>query len=221
MIKIAVGDPGKQRDYFGFVGIEIDTRKKLIFVKFAKRWQREDYLDVEREIAAYHEEIKWNYIYIEQNNTGEHVIEVLKRQYHLPIRSITTSKNLKDPKKIHSVKVMDKNEIVSWYVKAKQNHIIKFPRNTQNQDMKELITQVSTFSEYITEAGNVSYHAPGTTHDDLMMALLIACFVARKYIRTDSNFEHVGGGIPKANYSLRRQQKVDDLSLSTFGEFVW
>ena len=40
MIKIAVGDPGKQRDYFGFVGIEIDTRKNLIFVKFAKRWQR-------------------------------------------------------------------------------------------------------------------------------------------------------------------------------------
>ena len=43
--------------------------------------------------------------------------------------------------------------------------------------------QISNFAEHITEAGNASYYAEGTEHDDTVMALMLACFIGRHYIK--------------------------------------
>ena len=77
---------------------------------------------------------------------------------------------------------MPKNQMVLWLTQMFQNNRIKFPKKS-NKDIDELKRQISIFSEVITEAGNVSYRAEGNEHDDTVMALILACFIARNFIK--------------------------------------
>ena len=194
-----------------------------IFVEYAKRWLREEYLKIEGDIAKMHKRAKWDILAVEQNNTGEHVIEVLKHKYDLPVHPVLTYGKLSDPKQHHKQKTMSKPEMVMWYLKAKQNHMVKFPANTQNKDMQELIRQISIFAEHRTDSGTINYHAPGEEHDDLVMALLIACFVARKWIRiTDNTGGTIMGTIdaPAASHnSLSRYLYASPLMVNHHDEF--
>jgi len=183
LIRLAGCDPGKTRDSFALVSLLVNPEENEIFIEFCKRWLRVDYLNVEADIARMNQKALWNHIYVEQNNTGEHVIEVLRKKYGLPVKPITTVAKLTDPKKHHKGKTMSKNEMVGWFLKAKQSHIIQFPQDSKNPDMLEYIRQIAIFSEHKTEAGNVAYYAPGEEHDDLVMAGLVACYAARRYIR--------------------------------------
>lgn len=182
MIRIAGGDPGKNRDYFAFVIIEVTDK---ITVKGARQWKKQAYTDIEQKIAKYHTQYDFDHIVIELNNTGEHVVEVLVRQYGLPIVPVTTSKDLKDIKKIAGIKTMDKNEMVGWLSKMFQDNKIVLPIKG-SKDMQELKRQINIFAEKRTEAGSISYYAPGSEHDDLVMALMLACFIGRRYMTTEN-----------------------------------
>ena len=181
---IAAGDPGKIRSSFAFVVIRVNEDD--ISVRAAKRWLNKDYTDVEREIAKYHMKHNFDHIVIEQNNTGIHVIEVLKRQYNLPIIAVVTSNNLKDNKKVASARVMDKNQMANYIANLMKDHKIKFPPKG-SKDMMELERQIAIFAEHRTEAGNVSYYAPGNEHDDLAMALMLAVHIGRYYLRNEDD----------------------------------
>ena len=158
--------------------------KDNITVRAAKRWLGVDYTDVEEQIAKFHLKHNFDHIVIEQNNTGIHVIEVLRRQYNLPIIPVTTTKNLKDNKKIMSARVMDKNMMAMYIANLMNDNKIKFPP-TGSKDMKELERQIAIFAEHRTEAGNVQYYAPGNEHDDLAMAFMLAIHIARYYMRNE------------------------------------
>ena len=131
---IAAGYPGKLSDSFAFVVIRVD--KENIIVRAAKRWLGLEYTDVEQQIAKFHLKHNFDHIVIEQNNTGIHVIEVLRRQYNLPIIPVTTTKNLKDNKKIMSARVMDKNMMAMYNANLMNDHKIKYP-TTGSKAMKE------------------------------------------------------------------------------------
>ncbi len=191
---IAALDPGKMKDSFGFVVIRVD--EDSITVRAAREWKGRDYADVERTVAKYHLKHNFDHIVVEQNSIGVHVVEVLIRQYNLPIVAVTTSKNLKDNKKIMSAKVMDKNMMANYIATLMKNTdedgdpdpILKFPING-SRDMKELERQVAIFAEHRTESGDVSYHASGQEHDDLAMALMLAVHIGRYYIRKEEDTE--------------------------------
>lgn len=170
MIKVLGLDPGKQRDSFALVSVEEDGDKYL--VKNAQRFLGRDYLEVEKTIAILHQKAKFNYIILELNNTGHHVLEVLRNQYHLPVLAVTTTKDVTDEEKKRSHQIMDKNEMVRLMMHWFQDGTIVFPRNT-NQELDELKRQLSIFSEIKTESGRVSYRAEGSEHDDLVMALML------------------------------------------------
>ena len=72
--------------------------------------------------------------------------------------------------------------MVVWMARMFQNNRIKFPKKS-NKDIDELKRQISIFSEIITEAGGVSYRAEGKEHDDTVMALMLACFIGRNFIK--------------------------------------
>ena len=181
---IAGCDPGKLSDSFGFVVIRVE--KDDIIVRAAKRWLGRDYTDVERTIAKFHTKHNFDHIVVEQNNTGVHVIEVLKRKYNLPIIAVITSNNLKDNKKVASARVMDKNLMANYIAGLMKDHKIKFP-TTGGKDMKELERQIAIFAEHRTEAGNVAYYAPGNEHDDLAMALMLAIHIGKYYLRSEGD----------------------------------
>jgi len=181
-LRIGGLDPGKQRDSFAFVGCEIEDSKLL--VKGAKRWLGRNYIDVENEITLIHTRRPFDYYILEINNTGIHVFEVLNFQKGLPVIPVTTTKDIKDPEKKYSSKVMDKNEMVRIMLHWFQDGRILFPQQSTSE-LDELKRQLEIFAEHKTEAGSVSYRAEGQEHDDLVMALMLVCFWARRYMGRD------------------------------------
>jgi hypothetical protein len=185
-MRIAGIDSGKQRDSFAFVGIEV--KNNCIYVLGVKTWLGRKYIDVENLIAGIHNKQPFNYYCVEINNTGEHVFEALKYQHRIPnVIPTFTSANVKDQSKINTGRVMPKNQMVWFMARLFQQNRIKFPKKT-NKDIEELKRQISIFSEIITESGNVSYRAEGQEHDDTVMALMLACFLARNFIKEQDGF---------------------------------
>ena len=223
---IAACDPGKIRDSFGFVVIRVNDDFP-IEVRTAKRWHGRDYADVERTIAKFHLKHNFDHIVVEQNNVGIHVVESLVKQYKLPIIAVTTSKDLKDNKKIIAARVMDKNQTSLYIAKLMKNTdedgdlnpLIKFPRGQKSKDLRELERQVAIFAEHRTESGKgLSYYAPGQEHDDLAMAFMLAIHIAKYYLREDEEtrigaaskaidygeIDILGSGIPEGGISKGR-----------------
>ena len=180
-MRIAGIDSGKRKDSFAFVGVEI--KKDNVYVIGVKTWLGRNYLDVENMIADVHDTTPFDYYVVEINNTGEHVFEELKYRHHIPnVIPTFTTRETKDQSKINTGRVMPKNQMVVWLARMFQNNRIKFPKKS-NKDIDELKRQISIFSEVITEAGQVSYRAEGNEHDDTVMALMLACFVGRNFIK--------------------------------------
>ncbi len=218
-MRIAGIDSGKRKDSFAFVGIEI--RNDNVYVTGVKTWLGRNYLDVENLIANIHDTKPFNYYVVEINNTGEHVFEELKYRHKIPnVIPTFTTRETKDQSKINSGRVMPKNQMVLWLARMFQNNRIKFPK-TSNKDIEELKRQISIFSEIVTESGNVSYRAEGNEHDDTVMALMLACFIGRNFIKnhegmfqqlqvTSRKFENneediYGSGVPTHAESLHRE----------------
>lgn len=178
-VRIAGLDSGKSRDSSALVGIRVEENKVKILN--AKRWRGRNYLDVEAEIAAIHRKAPFNFYMVEMNSVGVHVFEVLKYKYNLPAFSVTTSKDIKDPKKITSDKTMDKNLMVKIMLEWFADETLIFPAES-NPELDELKRQLSIFAEHKTNSGTIAYYAEGSEHDDLVMALMLACFKARAYL---------------------------------------
>ncbi len=188
-MRLAGIDPGKQKDSFAMVGTEIKNKK--IYVLGAKRWLGRAYLEVEKELHKIDERNPFDYYIVERNNTGEHVIEVLKYQYSLPVIAVTTVSKTPDDKRAFSPRIMDKIEMVRYMIIMFTDDRIVFPKNPQGE-VKELLRQLSIFAEHKTEGtGNVRYQAEGSEHDDLVMALMLACFYARMFVDKPPGERHV------------------------------
>ena len=210
-MRIAGIDSGKKKDSFAFVGIEI--KNDSVYVTGVKTWLGRNYLEVENLIANIHDTKPFNFYVVEINNTGEHVFEELKYRHHIPnIIPTFTTRETKDQSKINSGRVMPKNQMVLWLARMFQQKRIKFPSKT-NKDVEELKRQISIFSEVVTESGSVSYRAEGQEHDDTVMALMLACFIGRNFIKnhdgmfqpiqvasrkiTEINEDVFGSGVPE------------------------
>jgi len=185
-MRIAGIDSGKKKDSFAFVGIEIKNNN--IRIIGVKTWLGRNYLEVENLISEIHDSTPFNYYVVEINNTGEHVFEELKYRHHIPnVIPTFTTRETKDQSKINSGRVMPKNQMVVWMARMFQNNRIKFPKHS-NKDIDELKRQISIFSEIITESGSASYRAEGNEHDDTVMALMLACFIGRNFIKGMDGF---------------------------------
>lgn len=213
-MKIAGLDPGKQKSSFALVGVEVKDNK--IFVKGAKSWLGKAYLKVENDIEKIQQKQKFSYLVVEQNNVGIHVVEVLRDQKHLPIKAVTTSIHVKEA----TTDKMDKNAMVQWLLLLQQEGRLIWPKKT-TPEVDELKRQWSLFEEKKTETGKVSYSAPGEQHDDYVMALMLACHVAREYIDNDREMtvaskkfkyededDEFGSGIPKHRQGWEAGERV-------------
>ena len=219
-MRIAGIDSGKLRDSFAFVGVEVKLNN--IYVLGVKTWLGRNYLDVENLISDIHATKPFDFYSVEINNTGEHVYEELKYHHRIPnVIPVFTTREVKDQSKINTGRVMPKNQMVLWLTQMFQNNRIKFPKKS-NKDIDELKRQISIFSEIITESGNVSYRAEGNEHDDTVMALMLACFIGRNFIKnidglhqdmqivtkkfTEVDNDDFGTGVP--NYTVATDVQV-------------
>lgn len=183
--RVAALDPGKQQDRFAMVGIEIRD-KKDIYIIGANEWKlHEDYEEVEEQVRIINNVLvkrPFDHIAVETNNSGWHVVEALRKK-NMPIIPVNTAKNIKDKKKLILGNTMDKNDMVRWLQRMIQANRLHFPEQHSNGTLA-LYNQMPKMTKKITDAGNVSYSAQGREHDDLVMALILACYIARRrYLR--------------------------------------
>ena len=203
-ITILSGDPGKIRDSFFIVGTEIKNDK--LYVRLSVRRQGRAYKQVCAEYAEISRKHNFRFNLIEANNTGQFVIEELQQVHHIQVIGVTTTKDIKDEKKKNVVERMDKNENVKWFLNMKAEHRIIFPTDDNcSEDMLELKRQIAIFAEHKTEAGSVAYYAPGSEHDDGVMALMINIQKAKQYLKVGGSGIYVGSQLndtPEINYAM-------------------
>ena len=182
----------KFRNYFGLVIVEADAEEKVIKVKAAHQWKRDELPKVAQQISYVFNKVNFDLLYADQFS-GEHLLNDLKR-LGIPVQIITTQKNLKDPDGIEKVKIMDKTEQVQFMIQMNQEHRILFPK-TEHPIIVKLIKQFKNFAEHKTEQGSIDYYAGGESLDDLTKALITVCFGVRKLLISGGDVSHVGGKI--------------------------
>ena len=211
--KIGASDPGKQRDAWGFVGIEVNPPYMNIIG--AQRWKGRAYLSVEQKVALIHSKFNFDFQVIELNNSGLHAYEVLRYVKGLPIIGVTTAKDLKpdkipkfDPKKFPT---LDKNDMVRWMlVEFELGHYL-FP-GVLTPELRELQIQLSGMVETKTESGTTRYAAEGQEHDDLVLSLLLASWLARtKFLGVKQDIAVSSGSYSKyIENTLSPEQQVEE-----------
>ena len=154
------------------------------------KWLRLDIEKIASEVSMWWRRAKFDVLYIDQF-VGEHLINDIK-VLGVPVKIINTQKNLRDVTGIKRGEIMDMMEQVQYTIQLNQEHRILFPKNP-SKDMQEAIDQVKVFSEHKTEEGSMAWRAPGEDLDDLVKALITACFSVRRLIMVGVDSSHVGG----------------------------
>jgi len=183
----------KGRNMYGLVIITCNVDKKKVRVRFAKEFPRERLNEIVDIVSQYYEKIKWDEFHIDQL-TGQHIINSLKNK-GIPVKTITTQKDLKDPEGIEDLEIMDKIEMVNLFLKFRQNKQIEFHPKPIDE-LETLEFQMTLYTEHKTEAGGIDYYPPGEEHDHLTKALLIAVFAVRNILENEFTLP-VGGPISK------------------------
>lgn len=205
--RIAGLDPGRQRDSFAMVGIEIHNKRDIHIIG-AQEWKYTAYSTTEEQIEVISRTVvkrPFRHIVVETNNSGWHVVENLKKR-GLPILAVNTVGKVTDKKKLALGKSMYKNDTVQWVQRVIQNTEMNKPNvphlyfpKQQSEGTTRLWNQLPKFTRKINQSGGVSYSAQGTEHDDLVMALILACHIARiRYIQRETRFTAV-----TSNYSKK------------------
>lgn len=175
--RVLCSDPGKQKSRFG-VGL-LELHGQDIWIKAASQFAKKKYRVMEAYMAAIHKKNPVTHVAVEKNNVGIHVIESLKDEHHLPVFAITTTNQIKDPKKILSARSMPKIEHAEWLHKFIENGHLKYPKHDTPGHLA-LRNQISKVTKKVTKAGTVTYSTDGNEPDDMWMTLMVGTWVIRK-----------------------------------------
>ncbi len=195
----------KHRNAIGLVGIEVIPEERLARVKLARQWPRSELNQVPEQIADLYFKYKWHRTHVDQL-VGQYMIKYLK-QRGMPLRVISTKKDMKNPADIEKIKVMDRVEMTHFMIMLKQNRQIEFPPSPP-ETVRELESQMALFTEHKTEAGTVDYYSPGDEKDNLTKALMIACFSARKMLKGASG-PALMGAIEGPNVRMDAEAEIE------------
>lgn len=183
MVRLGIGDPGKQKSKFGILALDVLPRE--VRVLGAKQLQL-DYTVVEGAIDAMHQRLNFLRFIVELNNTGQHVVDSMRR-YHprVPLWPITTvGRALTSDEKIQGMQTMHKQGAAEYVKRLKDAGVLKFPLQS-TPELEELKRQMEGFLPHVTEAGHMSYFTEGNQPDDLVMCLIMGCFVGQNFMEGD------------------------------------
>ena len=170
----------KHRDAHGLCGIEIrGPDPPVAYVALVRSWPRSALSDLPAEALSLWSQFQWQPTAVDQL-AGHHLIQELQGS-GVPCAPFTTQKDLKDPKGIERLEILDKVEQVQFAIWLRQVSGLRWPARPSDR-MRSLEEQLAQFSEHKTEAGSVDYYAPGEERDELVKALLAALFQARKLL---------------------------------------
>ena len=196
----------KHRNMFGLLVTEYLADRHVLFARMAIQWRRTSMNKIVDDIVTFRRSIHWGKTWTDQI-VGQHLIKALEAA-NVPMEPITTQKDLKDPRNIERIKVMDKNEMTQLMLSLKLGNQIRFPLR-QSKTMKELEQQTELFTEHKTEAGGIDYFAPGDEFDNLIKGFMVCAFSLRKVLAGQVDNSHVGGGLSKPENISRPDYDTD------------
>lgn len=167
-LRVLTGDPGRENDPFGAIGLEGTYPEKIIYIRLAKQFKREKYSHVAKHYSKWYHQIKPDLILIEKNFDYDRVKIAFAS---LPVTYVTMSNNLKESTRRKGFSI-DKPWCIQEIHKLHQRHAIQYPQ-VLSFDMQELINQRNEMSAVNTGTGHVSYKRKRNRHDDLYMGKLI------------------------------------------------
>jgi len=180
-LKVVMGDPARTGDAFAWVGASFNLDDYKIKFQLAKQFFKTPYREVANYAIKIHNQIKPNFMGIETNNQGNHVLRLFKEKYHMDwLKGVSTSANLKESTRAKGF-TLDKPYQIGWFKQKLAEHDIVFP-SVPTKDMQELIDQIPKISQFITPGGQTSYRAYRSQHDDLFMAALHCTNFIRLFI---------------------------------------
>lgn len=181
---VGTADPGGKRDSFFFVLLRVNQQERKIYIIGGHEWKFVDnqiaYPEIERDLATINDTRNLDFFVVEQNNTGIHVIQTMKNQYHIPIVAVKTSGQLKERGVILKGDTMDKTEHVGWINFMRQEKRLLISKNV-TPGIRKIILQLDSFVRVRTPGGKITYQAQGEQADDAVMALMVGThFIRRK-----------------------------------------
>ncbi len=180
-IRIVMGDPGRQTDPFGIVGIELNLESEIIRPRLARQFIKTRYGIVADYLRDIKENAKPDFMGLETNNRGGKVLQLFQEKYNLKLLGINTCGELTEESRERG-KSMDKPFMVSWLKQQLIIDNVEFPINPSTH-MAELQNQLNQIVGIRGPGGNIQYKATRGRHDDLFMAFLLCCHMARLYLR--------------------------------------
>ena len=176
---VIANDPGLRNDPWGVVGVEWDNKTDKIEIKLAKQFKGTNLNVISDFIYRVHNDIKPDMHTIEINGIGKDIYTRIIRSTHnfKWLRPMSTSGEMTESARRRGY-AMDKPFMVGWLRDQKKIGNLVFPKNPQ-EDMQELERQMTEFVPITTPNGSTSYKRMRGRHDDLFMALLMACNIVR------------------------------------------
>ena len=118
----------KKRTVIGMVGVEMDSKKRIAYVRLAKSWKREDMAHIPPQVKQLYDKIQWDTTYADQL-VGQHLLKEIEYESNINIFPLNTQKNIREPEEEEGIKRMDQTEMVQFFLSLKLIHKIQFPKN--------------------------------------------------------------------------------------------
>lgn len=183
-IRLASLDPGRNKNSFAFLGGSVNEKNESIVLFLAKRWKgslQQNYVKIEKEIADRHKLKPFDEYIVETNNTGIHVIDVLKTIHRLPIIPVTTVGKLKDQNK-HPFS-QEKKDMMYWILHMKAEGKIEIPPPSTSSEWAECHRQLSNYQMIMSKAGNETFTSPDDNDDYVSALINLSWRIRQKFLK--------------------------------------
>ena len=172
-MRIICADPGLKQDSFGIVGIE--STGGAIYPRFAREYRRVPFSVIAYEMAPLVAKIRPHFVGLELNNQGPEAVAAWQAA-GIKCEGINTTGRLSAKHRI-GWRSMDKAYTVQWVRQLQKRGRITWPSDP-SPHMQTLEAQVMNFKERREYHGGFRYEA-GRGHDDMVMAFVLCCHIAR------------------------------------------
>lgn len=215
-------DPGGTIDDYFLTMTRVVPRALKIFVIGAMHWRLNeragiDFAKIRNDIAKIHLAQHFNLLGCELNNYGRSEVQQMRREYHIKMIGINTSKKITQETTIRKGKTMDKHQMVRWTNSWRQQGRIMFPRK-KTPEIQKIINQIDNYIVKRSPSGQFVYEADetkegtGEKHDDGVASLLGNLFIVKEKIFRISGYDFRATGAKEYRMDIQPLDEPDVLT---------
>lgn len=153
-----------------------------------------DFAKIRNDIAKLHMKNHFNLLGCELNNYGRSEVLQMRREYHIKMIGVNTSRKITSDTIIKKGKTMDKHQMIRWTNSWRQQGKILFPKN-KTPELAKIVSQIENYVVKRGPTGQFVYEADetkegtGEQHDDGVASLLGNLFIVKEKIFKISGYD--------------------------------